>query len=118
MMFNVKDVIYHNFSNYYQPSNPDYAFLILENPVYLNDGINYVKLSSTKNSNKIDYKNCRIVTINRDHSKREADVDCEFILNENNSTKTNLDCRTKNENFHVSNFRKFLKIKISTKIYF
>ncbi|XP_057319010.1 uncharacterized protein LOC130663662 [Microplitis mediator] len=96
MMFNVNRVIYHNSSDHYQRFDPDYALVILKDPVFLNDEIEYVELLSAENLYQIDYDNCRIVSINRDHSKRDANATCEVTAGRIDLSKINLNCRIKN----------------------
>ncbi|CAD6242989.1 GSCOCG00009627001-RA-CDS, partial [Cotesia congregata] len=62
-------------------SDTDIAYLVLKDPIYLDKGLEFVKL--VDNDRNRVYNNCTMVSANRSNTKRSINLTCNFTSNDN-----------------------------------
>ncbi|XP_074095799.1 uncharacterized protein LOC141525279 isoform X2 [Cotesia typhae] len=99
MVFEVREVFYPQVSD---PSEvqTDAAFLILIDPIYLNDGLEFIKLA--ENDRDRYYNNCIMVSVSRSNTKRSINLTCDFYIDE--SFDDQLDCYPVNNSDYLRVF--------------
>lgn len=87
MVFEVHDVFYPDVSDSSEVET-DAAYLILNDPIFLNKGLEFVKLAD--NDHDRFYNNCTMVSVSRSNAKRSINLTCDFYIDE--SFEDQLDC--------------------------